>query len=240
MTEAVRLDKHLASLLACPRRDAENYIENGWVRVDGVVVEEPQFKVSTQTVELDPQAELAPAEPASMLLHKPAGVDADAPYNSAAPLLLPELRSRLDNTGVRMLKRHFLHQASVLPLDTEASGMIVLTQDRQLARRLWDDRDRYEQEFLVEVSGSLGAGGLERMNNAHGIRQRPPHALKVSWQNETRLRIAAKAVQPGQIRQLCEAAGLGIVAIKRLRIGRIPMARIVPGEWRYLASYERV
>ena len=84
MTEPVRLAKRVVALAQCSRREAEQYIEGGWVRVDGVVVEEPQFMVDAQHVELDPQAKLAPAEPATLVLHKPAGYDAGNGANPAS------------------------------------------------------------------------------------------------------------------------------------------------------------
>ena len=239
MTEPVRLAKYLTTSLPCSRREAELYITNGWVRVDGVVVEEPQFMVTEQSVQLDPNAELSPALPASMLMHKPAGVDAES-ATALQALVNPATRSHLDNTGVRLLKRHFVHQSSVLPLESEASGLIVLMQDRHLARRLYDDRARFEQEYLVEVVGSLDAQGLVRMNNGDGIRGPAPLTIKVSWQSETRLRVAAKALRPGNIKQMCETVGLQLISLRRLRIGRIPMAKLAPGEWRYLADYERL
>jgi 23S rRNA pseudouridine2604 synthase len=238
--EATRLDRHLSALLPCSRRDAELYIANGWVRVDGLVVEEPQFKVTTQSVTLDPQAELSPIVPASLLLHKPAGVDVDSSPEALRPLLRAEARAAGDPSGVRLLKRHFPHQESVLPLDVEASGLVVLTQDRYLARKLIEDRDRFEQEFVVDVGGKLIPDGLALMSRGHGLTAPTPVALKASWQSEARLRIAAKAVRPGQLRRLCEAAGLEVLAIKRLRIGRVSMAKLAPGEWRYLTDRERL
>jgi len=61
----------------------------------------------------------------------------------------------------------------------------------------------------------------------------------VSWQNETRLRFAIKAMQPNQIAQMCTRVGLSVVGMKRIRIGRIPMGKLVPGQWRYLPAGER-
>jgi 23S rRNA pseudouridine2604 synthase len=240
MTEPVRLSKHLAALLPCSRREAELYIAGGWVRVDGEVVEEPQFKVTTQKVELDLGAAAEPALPASMLWHKPAGVDADGAGDPLSGLIRPATRSADDGTGVRMLRRHFAHLDSVLVLDPEASGLVMLTQDRHLVRKLGSEFGRFEQEYVVEVEGQLPADGLERMRRGEGIESQAPPAIKVSWQSETRLRVAAKAILPGQIRQLCEAAGLNVKSIKRIRIGRLPMARLAPGEWRYLGADERL
>ena len=63
--------------------------------------------------------------------------------------------------------------------------------------------------------------------------------MKVSWQNETRLRFALKGVKPGQIEHMCRMVNLTVVSMKRIRIGRVPMASLPAGQWRYLHDYER-
>lgn len=75
MSEPVRLSKRLVEQLGCSRREAELYIEGGWVTVDGVVVEQPQFKVEQQHVELLPGARAESLEPVTLLLHQAAGMD---------------------------------------------------------------------------------------------------------------------------------------------------------------------
>ncbi|WP_449428119.1 rRNA pseudouridine synthase [Rhodanobacter umsongensis] len=240
MTEPVRLAKRVVALTRCSRREAEQYIEGGWVRVDGVVVEEPQFMVDTQAVEIDPAAELAPAEPATLVLHKPAGCDAGSGANPASALVIPANRSPDDTSGVRPLKRHLLRLTSPLALPTEASGLLIFTQDWRVTRKLTEDIDRIEQEFVVDVEGTLVPNGLALLN--HGLRfnnyAMPP--IKVSWQSEQRLRFAFKVLQPTQIVPMCQAVGLKVLAMKRLRVGRIPLAKLAPGQWRYLAPGERI
>ena len=76
MTEPVRLAKRLAEMLACSRREAEQYIAGGFVRVDGVVIEEPQHRVQDQKIEISPEASLLGVVPVTLLLHKPAGSEA--------------------------------------------------------------------------------------------------------------------------------------------------------------------
>ena len=86
MNEPVRLAKRLAEMLPCSRREAEQYIEGGWVSVDGMVVEEPQFRVQNQTIGLSPDASLLALTPVTLLLHKPAGYEArDAANASGDP-----------------------------------------------------------------------------------------------------------------------------------------------------------
>jgi len=239
MTDPVRLSKRVAELVGCSRADAERYIENGWVRVDGEVIEAPQHPVRDERVELDPDAVLEAPEPATVLLHKPAGFDAFDGGDPAAALVTPVTRWEGDASGVRLLKRHFVRLTPLVPLEAEASGLIVLTQDGRVWRRLTEDAAQIEQEYVVEVAGEIAPYGLRRLN--HGLRYQgrelPP--CKVSWQNEIRLRFALKDVRPGQIQDMCAQVGLQVVAMRRLRIGKVSLAKMPPGEWRYLPVGER-
>ncbi len=251
MTEPVRPDqrlaKRLAEMLSCSRREAEQYIEGGWVRVDGVVVEEPQFRVLKQKIELDGDASLLALAPVTLLLHKlpgyEAGLDA-APSRSApaAQLLTTNNRAKDDRSGIRPLKKHFSTQALATPLATPASGLVVFTQDWRVARKLSEDASVMEHEVIVDVTGTPGTGGLERLNRVdHGFTFNgvllPP--AKVSWQNETRLRFALKGERPGQIAYMCESVGLSVQAMKRIRIGRVSMSSLPAGQWRHLLPTER-
>jgi len=235
MTDPIRLAKRVAALAQCSRREAEMYIEGGWVRVDGVTVEEPQFKVLDEHIEIDPHAQLEPTEPVTLALHKPAGATID----EARALIRAESRSTEDTSGVRPLKRHFARLESPLPLPDEASGLVIFTQDWRVKRRLEDDFERIEQEIVVQVTGELAPNGLALLN--HGLRfdhyALPP--IKVSWQNENHLRFALKRIAPDKVERMCHAVGLKVLAMKRIRIGRIPMSRLQSGEWRYLASTDR-
>jgi 23S rRNA pseudouridine2604 synthase len=236
MTEPVRLAKRLAELVPCSRREAELYIAGGWVKVDGQVVEEPQFKVSDQKIELHPDASLAPVEPATLLLHQPPGLDAGM---DAQQLLTADTRATDDTSDIVMLKQHFARLTPTLPLEASASGLLVFTQDWRVARKLLDDAGTVEQEYVVEVAGEMAPDGLKRLNHIPVINGRTPPPVKVSWQNETRLRFALKGAQPGQIAQMCNSVGLKVLAMKRIRIGRVSMAKLPPGQWRYLAPHEQ-
>ena len=248
MTEPVRLAKHLAHMLNCSRSQAEQYIEGGWVRVDGVVVEEPQHRVRNQLVEVDPDASLLELVPVTLLLNKPPGFAAalDAGVNHAAgsalQLLVGANQTSDDRSGIRPLKKHFSALTLATPLATPASGLVVLTQDWRVTRKLSEDASVMEQEVIVDVSGTLVPGGLQRLNRVdHGFTFNgvllPP--AKVSWQNETRLRFALKGERPGQLAFMCESVGLQVLAMKRIRIGRVPLSSLQVGQWRYLQPHER-
>jgi 23S rRNA pseudouridine2604 synthase len=235
MSDPVRLDKQLTLLTGCSRADAQQYIEGGWVTVDGRTVEASQTRVTDEVIVLDPEARLDAIEPATMLLHKPAGATSDA----AIGLVRPATHAQGDLSGVRLLQRHFHKLHPLMPLEPDASGLLVVTQDARVAHRLTEDRGSIEQEFLVETSGIPGEQCLERLARGLRFEGRALPPCKVSWQNETRLRFAIKGVQPGQLRHMCREVGLDVVAIRRLRIGRISLGKMPIGEWRYQPVHER-
>ena len=239
MTEPSRLSKRVAELARCSRADADRYIEGGWVSVDGRVIEAPQHPVSDECVEIDPAAVLQEPEPATVLLHKPDGVDAINGGRPAAALVTPDARWADDPSGIRLLQNHFVRLTPLTPLDREAGGLIVLSQNGRVWRRLTEDADQIEQEYIVEVSGQLAPYGLRRLNHGLSYRGRELLPCKVSWQNEFRLRFAIRAVQPGQISDMCAQVGLQVAAIRRLRVGRISLGKLPVGEWRYLPVGEK-
>jgi len=245
MTESIRLAKRVAELRACSRSEAERIIVGGWVRVDGVLIEEPQFRVSDQQIEIDPQANPAQAEPVTLLLHKPAGIAATSGKDQPAAAQLLEIANfwSEDASGMQPLKIHFCQLTACAPLDVEASGLLVFTQDWRIARKLTEDAATVEHEWVVEVAGDLAAcqtpEGVKRLNRGVPFNGRTPTSLKVSWQNETRMRIALKGAQIGQIAQLCEAFGLQVLTMKRIRLGGVSMGKVPVGEWRYMRTNER-
>jgi 23S rRNA pseudouridine2604 synthase len=237
MKEPVRLAKRLAESVPCSRREAELYIAGGWVTVDGQVVEEPQFMVLQQKVELHPEATLVPVAPVTILFHQ--ATDTDMSISSAQQLIRADTRALEDHSGIHLLKQHFVRLVPCVPLETNASGLSVYTQDYRVTRKLTDDGATIEQEYVVEVAGELPAEGLKLLNHGLTFNCKPLPPVKVSWQNETRLRFALKGVKPGQIAHMCKSVGLQVLSMKRIRIGRVSMAKLQAGQWRYLMPYER-
>lgn len=239
MTEAVRLSKRLAAQLSCSRSEAERYIEGGWVRVDGRVVEEPQFRVLHEQIELDPEARLTELPPVTLLLHKPA----DHPSPSA--LLNADNHWSAAPGGTRVLKRHFSQLTPLLPLEPTASGLLVYTQDGRVARKLTDDERLIEVEMTVDVQGEVSREQLAllmRDTDTRGLALPPLKASLTGNGNgngRSKLRLAIKGAHPGLVAYVCERAGLQILAMKRIRIGRLSMGQLPPGQWRYLQAHER-
>jgi 23S rRNA pseudouridine2604 synthase len=232
--EGVRLAKRVAALVPCSRAEAERYIAGGWVSVDGAVAEDPATRVTeAQAVALLPGATALEQAPVTILLHKPAGLDAGA--GEAIECLSPE---RLEGRE-RFLKRHLSRLALTIPLENSASGLVVYSQNLGVARKLVDEAERFEQEYVVEVTGQMPEGGLALLNRGLAFEGKPVAPLKVSWQSEKRLRFAGKGIRSGQVEHMCRAVGLEVVSMKRLRIGRLSLAGLLEGRWRYLGEFER-
>lgn len=234
-----RLSKRLARELPCSRREAELYIAGGWVRVDGRIVEEPQFKVIDQTLSLLPGAIPREIPPATLLYHCPADMDANEGEDLARRVIHKATHWSEDPAGKGVLKAHFRGLVSRLPLGPAEAGLMVFTQDRGVIRRLEEKRSRLEEEWLMEVTGSLDEHGLAALRDGSALSGHRLTACKVSWQSESRLRFAAKGAAPGRLEAMCRAVGLGVVASRRLRIGGVSLGAVPAGQWRYLRRDER-
>jgi 23S rRNA pseudouridine2604 synthase len=255
-----RLAKRLAAQANCSRSQAEQYIEGGWVRVDGQVIESVGARVlAHQKIELDANASLEALEEITILMHKPVGFDSGEGGNPALLLLDPAKQSIEPNlaggaaASTRFLQRHFTNLTPTTPLPNEASGLIVFTQDFRIARKLKDDADRVEQECLVQIDAKRALQSpltedvlyqaIDRLCHGLSFNGIPLPPIKVSIAQQTDkelwLRFAFKGIRPGQIPQMVERVGLRLLAIKRIRIGRIPMGDLAVGEWRYLPVYKR-
>ncbi len=235
-----RLAKRVAAMLPCSRREAEQYIEGGWVRVDGVVVEEPQFRVLRQKVEIDKDASLISDTAVTLLLHKPPGCpDGDA----ALALLDPALHDANDASGIRPLKRHLKALTSLVALEADASGLLVFSQDWRVARKLSDDASQLEHEVIVDIEGQVTADALDRLNQGLSSEGQPLPRVRVSVnsanEQSCKLRFAVKGTHPGLLAYLCQRVKLKILAMKRIRIARVAMGHLPVGHWRYLQPHER-
>ena len=243
-SESVRLAKRLAEQEQCSRREAELHITAGNVQVDGKVVQLPETRVRPeQQVTLRSGAQPEAVPPVTLLMHKPAGYTQGRPYGrvrSAHSLLGEASMAQVDTPmPLLVLAQHFKTLESFLPLPLPASGLIVYTQDKRVARKLGEEGMWLEQECIVGVEGQIHEDGLELMKAGLpiGKRQLPP--CRVSWQNENHLRFALKGIAPDEIDAMCTEVGLRVVSLRRLRIGRLSLAKVPEGQWRYLMPWER-
>ncbi len=234
-----RLSKRVMQLKACSRREAEQYIEGGWVQVDGVVVEDPPFRVQQQRVTVDPHATLVNLTPVTLALHKPPGLSLE----KASALLASAHHWTGDGSGIRPLKRHFNQLECPVPLENGASGLLVFTQDWRTTRKLTEDLGTMEHELMADVHGEASPEALQAITRALNDARHPlpPVKFSVSSANPQRskLRFAVKGAHPGLVAHLCAQAEMELLALHRTRLGRVALRDLPQGQWRYLSAHER-
>jgi len=239
--ELIRLSKRMVELGLCSRREADELIELGRVTVDGQVVDQLGSRVTTeQKIAIAAVKMSAHKQPdrVTLLLNKPVGFAAwpEAEGKPWLDLLNSEHRDAQDKTGFALLKKHLPHFQAPCGLDTEASGLLVLTQDSRLARTLATEN---EQEFLLWFTGELSAEALKQMNSRTKFDGQPLKPYKVTRQSDQQLRVVLRAGAPEFLPALCELVGIHLQACKRIRIGRIALASLPESQWRFLLANER-
>jgi 23S rRNA pseudouridine2604 synthase len=237
-----RLSKRMGELGLCSRREAERWITNGWVKVDGRVVDTLGVRVAPDArIEIDPAARQHQDAQVTILLHKPVGYvsgQAEDGYEPAIVLIRPENRWASDPSPLQFRPEHLRSLVPAGRLDIDSTGLLVLTQDGRIAKQLIGEHSSVEKEYLVRVEGTLAPGGLERLRHGltlDGVKLRP---AQVSWQNEHQLRFILKQGRKRQIRRMCELVGLFVTGLKRVRSGNVPLGGLPVGKWRYLRPDE--
>jgi len=246
MTEQVRLSKRMSELGLCSRREADEWITRGWVRVDGTVVSELGSKVLPhQKITIEKQAAAEQARRVTILINKPVGYvsgQAEDGYKPAVTLVNPQTRWKEDKTPVRFQPSHLRNLVPAGRLDIDSVGLLVLTQDGRIAKQLIGEDTAVEKEYLVRVQytkpGRLPESDLKLLNHGLSLDGKKLLPAKVRWQNEDQLRFVLREGKKRQIRRMCEAVGLKVLGLKRVRIGRVTLGDLPTGQWRYLRPDE--
>lgn len=239
--EPVRLSKRMAEMGLCSRREADSYIEQGWVRVNGEVAVLGQKVTPADQIQLDDRLGKAQAQRVTILINKPMGYvssQAENGYQPAAALITPDNHWVEDKSGIRFTRDHMKGLAPAGRLDIDSVGLLVLTQDGRVAKEIIGERSDVEKEYLVRVEGNLTAEGLKLLNHGLSLDGDALLPAKVWWQNEDQLRFILKEGKKRQIRRMCELVGLHVVGLKRIRIGTIMLGDLPTGKWRYLSAEE--
>nr|WP_309751158.1 MULTISPECIES: pseudouridine synthase [unclassified Caballeronia] len=247
----VRLSKVMSELGLCSRREADEWIEKGWVLVDGEVIDTLGSRIRPdQNIEILPAARSAQSQLVTILLHKPVGYvsgQAEDGYEPAVTLINPANHWDEDRSGIRFSPGHLRTLAPAGRLDIDSTGLLVLTQDGRIAKQLIGGHSEVDKEYLVrvrygehtvDVDQHLPEEKLALLRHGLELDGVPLKTAQVSWQNGEQLRFVLREGKKRQIRRMCELVGLEVVGLKRIRMGRVTLGALPPGQWRYLAPDE--
>ena len=242
----LRLSKRMSELGIASRREADEWIARGFVRVDGRVVDTLGARVLPgQHITLDAKARFQQAQRVTVLLHKPVGWvsgQAEDGYEPAVVLVKPQTQWREDRSGIRFLPHHLRSLVPAGRLDIDSTGLLVLTQDGRIARQLIGEDSQVEKEYLVRVEAlaePLSAAGLALLGHGLELDGEALKPARVEWVNDDQLRFVLREGRKRQIRRMCEAVGLRVTGLKRVRIGQVVLGDLPLGQWRYLRLDER-
>lgn len=237
--EETRLSKYLALQGLCSRREADKYIADGLVTVDGVIVREAWFRINDKhIVELNAAARIQQESRLTVIINKPLGLVSSQPedgYQSAVSLLIDENYFGSDISPI-IKNRDTLAPAG--RLDINSTGLLILTQDGRIARQLIGNNSRVEKEYLVRINGDVSNGQLQKLRHGLELDGRILKPAKVNCINEDQFKIILIEGRKRQIRRMCDLVGVRIQALKRVRVGQLKLGKLPSGMWRLLAKSE--
>lgn len=226
----------------CSRREADVWIEKGWVDVDGQCVRILGAKIDPhQQITVSPAALQTQSHHDTVLLHKPIGYvsgQAEGSYQPAAVLIIPKYHWSEDRGPLPRSQQHSKHWAPAGRLDIDSTGLLVLTKDGRVAKKLIGSDSEVEKEYLVRVVGTLTDESLGLLREGLSLDGKALKKAQVSWLNKDQLRFVLREGKKRQIRRMCELVGLKVTGLKRVRIGSVSLGNLPLGQWRYLRANE--
>jgi 23S rRNA pseudouridine2604 synthase len=238
-----RLSKIMAQRGICSRREADRYIERGLVFVDGVRVSELGTKIPPDSkIELTQEGLERQNTQVTILLNKLIGYVSGQPedgYKSAVSLINSASRWKEDLSPRRFNPHQLKGLEPAGRLDIDSTGLLVLTQDGRVAKKIIGETSEVDKEYLVRVVGRLSGDGLRLLNHGLHLDGKALKPAQVSWLNEDQLKFILHEGKKRQIRRMCQLVGLKVVGLKRIRIGKVMLGNLPPGQWRYLRDGEQ-
>lgn len=242
MTELVRLSKLMSQRGLCSRREADKLIEQGLVRVNGELVNTLGVKFTEEVdIELTQRAQAMQNERVTIMINKPVGYvsgQAEDDYIPAVRLITQETHSDTDQTKLTLKPAHFRGLAPAGRLDIDSQGLLVLTQDGRIAKQLIGENTELEKEYLVRVSGDITQSHIDELTFGLKLDGKPLKRAKVKQLNPDQLQIILREGKKRQIRRMCEAVGLHVTGLKRVRVGELRLGKLAEGEWRFVKAEE--
>ncbi len=232
----VRISKLLAARGICSRREADSYLERGLVQVDGRLAVLGERVAPTARITLSAAARKQQDRRLTLLLNKPLGYVSGQPedgYQSAHVLLTPTAYA-----GARPAPRVPPGLAVAGRLDIDSQGLLVFTDDGRIARLLIGG-NTIEKEYLVRLDAPITDSELSTLRGPLSLDERPLRPVRVERLGPDHLAMTLTEGRKRQIRRMLKLVGREVRALKRVRIGRVRLGGLKPGQWRLLGAGER-
>lgn len=237
--EPVRLNKWMAQLGLCSRREAEALIARGEVRVNGAAVTEPGHKIAPgETMELGASGARALDDQLTVVLHKPVGYVSAQPEPGQTPAARLATKANLLGDAPKLPGSKTM-LAPLGRLDMDSRGLLLLSEDGVLAKAVIGPGSDLEKEYLVTVRGQVTPQALSQLRHGLSLDGRRLRPARIDTVGAGRLRFRLKEGRNRQIRRMCELVGLVVVDLHRTRIGPLELGSLPEGKWRALTSEER-
>jgi len=238
--EKIRLNKAMAQKGLCSRREADEYIAKGLVRVDGEIVSELGMKVyPDQEIELVDKALKKQSGKATIILNKPVGYVSGQPEDDHKPAVVLITKEN-QYVGTDSLKReHFDGLAPAGRLDIDSRGLLVFTQNGTVAKQLIGENSNIEKVYLVRVGGKVTPEIIKKLEFGLVLDGKPLKRAKIRQTRDDFLVFVLTEGKKRQIRRMCELVGLEVQSLLRLRIGNVELDDLPEGKWRFLNPDER-
>lgn len=236
----VRINKYLADKGLCSRREAEDIVLKGWVTINGEVLKELSYKVKpSDQVKVSDKAQTYLSKKMTIVINKPVGfVSAQAEDDYKPAIRLVQAQNFYGHKQPpRITYKGF---APAGRLDIDSTGLLILTQDGKLAKKIIAPDSNIEKEYIVEVKGEITEEKIKKLCYGLSLDGRKLKKAKVKWVKGSRLNFILKEGRKRQIRRMCELVGLEVKSLKRVRIGQLELGKLPLGQWRLLKSSEKI
>lgn len=236
--EPIRVNKLLAQSGICSRREAEDLLGSGQIRVNGIIVG-VGYKIETgQVLEILAEGKQALDDKFTIIYHKPVGIVSGQPEKGQVPAI------RMINLTNRWQGNDFVpvRDTRIPPvgrLDKDSRGLLVLSQDGVLAKAIIGPESMVEKEYIVKVTGYINAVKLKLLRHGLELDGRKLRPAIVEQINENTLNFVLQEGRNRQIRRMCDEVGLEVIDLYRIRIGDIEIGDLPQGKWRAMHENEK-
>jgi 23S rRNA pseudouridine2604 synthase len=218
------LNKYISETGFCSRREADKYIEQGRVTINGSIASKGNRVMEKDKVELDGEPLKIKAKTVYLAFNKPAGITSTTDLKDRSNII----------SYINYPNRIF----PIGRLDKPSEGLIFLTNDGDIVNKILRAGNQHEKEYIVTTDKPINNDFIVKMGNGVRILDTVTRKCFVKQEGKNRFRIILTQGLNRQIRRMCTTLGYNVITLKRIRIMNITLSNIPEGKWRYFTAEE--